>query len=241
MWCLVVAIIALAAFAPATWLDRRMAAASGGKIRLNDAHGTIWRGSGALTDAHGTWRAPVAWRLAPWPLLRGAVDIRLDSPSELESPRGRLQFDSGSVDLRNIRLRIPAAAIDSFAPIKLPVEAGGEFAVDAPAFRYAANQPEGAFDIRWERARVATDSAALDLGVVTAHVTPQGSGLAGRIANAGGDARIDGDVALSNSGVAVRIDITPGPNVPPEIARMLATLGTPDANGTIHLQWSVRR
>jgi Type II secretion system (T2SS), protein N len=241
LWCLIVAIAALAAFAPATWLDRRIGAATDGKLRLTDANGTIWRGSGVLSDAQGTWRAPIAWQLAAWPLLRGAVDIELGSPGDPDAPRGRLQFEPRVVDLRNLRLRVPAAVLNSLAPIKLPAEGGGEFSIDAPAFRYAANQPEGAFDLRWERARFATDVAALDLGTVTAHVAPQGSGLAGKIANVGGDARIDGDVVLSGTGVSVRADIAPGPGVPPEIARMLATLGAPDANGTIHLQWSARR
>jgi len=241
LWCLVVAIIALAAFAPATWLDRRIAAATDGKIRLTDASGTIWRGGGALSDAQGLWRTAVAWQLAPWPLLRGALDIELASPIDSDAPRGRLELEANGLDLRDLRLRVPARLLNSLAPIRLPVEAGGEFAVDTPAFRYAANRPEGAFDIRWERARLATDTAALDLGTVTAHVAPQGSGLGGKIANAGGDARIEGDVELSGSGVSIRVDIAAGPGVPPEIARMLATLGSPDANGIIHLQWSARR
>jgi len=241
LWCLVVAIIALTAFAPATWLDRRIGAATDGKIRLSDANGTVWRGSGALSDAQGIWRPPVAWRLAPWPLLRGAVDIEFASPIDSDAPRGRLELKADGMDLRDLRLRVPALLLNSLAPIRVPVDPGGEFAVDAPAFRYAANRSEGAFDIRWERARLATDTAALDLGTVTAHVAPQGSGLAGKIANAGGDARIEGDVVFSGTGVSMRVDIAAGPGVPPEIARMLATLGSPDANGIIHLQWSARR
>ena len=41
-------VAAFAAFAPATLVDRRVAAATGGKLRVVDAEGTVWTGRGAL-------------------------------------------------------------------------------------------------------------------------------------------------------------------------------------------------
>ena len=241
LWLLIVAAVALVALAPATWLDRRIAAASDGSLRLSDAEGTVWQGRGELGDARGTWRIPVAWRISPLPLLRGAVDIELASSADPDAPRGRLLLENDSVTFRNVALRVPASVLGTLASTRLPVEPGGELVLDAPQFRYRPNQIDGAFDLRWQRARLATAGSAVDLGTVTAHVAPQGSALAGVIGNVGGDARIDGDVSLSASGIAFRARIAPGPNVPPDIARMLAALGTPDANGVVHLQGSARR
>lgn len=241
LWLLAVAIVALLVLAPATWLDHRLAVATGGKFRLNDAEGTVWQGRGALGDAGGTWRIPLVWRIAPLPLLHGVIDVELASPVDSDAVRGRALLEEDGAELRSVRARAPADILRTLVPVKLPAEAGGEFVLEAPAFRYRSGQTEGAFDIRWERARLATTTAALDLGTVTAHVAPQGSALVGTIANAGGDARIDGDVALSASGITARATIAPGPAVPPDIARLLATLGAPDANGVVHLQWSARR
>ncbi|HEY2818986.1 MAG TPA: type II secretion system protein N [Casimicrobiaceae bacterium] len=239
LWLLFAAGIALVAFAPATWLDRRVAAATAGRVRLNDAEGTVWRGRGAIVDSHGAWRIPIAWRIAPTPLLRGVLDIEFE-PAQSDAPLGRVTLEDKSADLRNLRFRMPAAVLQSLSTVPLPLEPGGELVLDAAAFRYQPNQADGAFDVHWERARLATPGSALDLGNVTAHVAPQGSALVGTIANAGGDARIDGDVAVSTNGVSLRANIAPGPGVPPDIARLLAALGPTDSNGVVHVQWSVR-
>ena len=239
LWVLIIAAVALVALAPASWLDRRIASATAGKIRINDAQGTVWRGNGAFVDAQGTWRVPIGWRVEPLAVAKGALDVELE-PSEPDAPRGRVLLQNESADLRNVRLTVQARVLPSLSPVTLPIEPGGELVLDAPAFRYRMNQMEGSFDVRWERARVATAGSALDLGTVTAHVAPKGSALVGTIGNVGGDARVDGDVALASSGASVRVNISPGPGVPPDIARLLSALGTPDANGVVHLQWSQR-
>ena len=239
LWLLFVAGIALVAFAPATWLDRRVAAATAGRVRLNAADGTVWRGRGAIVDSHGAWRIPLAWRIAPTPLLRGVLEVEFE-PAASDGPRGRLTLDDKSADLRNLRFSMPAGVLQSLSTVPLPLEPGGELVLDAPAFRYQSNQADGALDVRWERARLATPGSALDLGNLTVHVSPQGSALVGTIANAGGDARIDGDVAFSANGVSLRANIAPGPGVPTDIARLLAALGPADSSGVIHVQWTVR-
>jgi hypothetical protein len=239
LWLLVVAIVALFALAPATWVDRRVAAMSDGKIRVNDAQGTVWRGRGALGDSRGTWRIPVAWRIAPLALARGVLDIEFDLPPAGGGPRGRIEAGNGWVDFHNIDLRAPAAVLRALAPAALPVEAGGEWLLNSSAFHYGENRPEGVIDLRWERARLASNGSALDLGTITVHLIPQGAALAGRLANIGGDARIDGDVVLAASGATIRANIAAGPDVPPDVARTIAALGTPDANGVVHVQWQI--
>jgi general secretion pathway protein N len=241
LWILIVAVAALVAFAPATWVDRRLAAATDGTIRLSDAAGTVWNGRGAVGDAQGNWRIPVAWRVAPLPLLRGVVEVALESQSVEQGPHGALTLASDDVDLRNVGIRIPASVVGTLASIKLPIEPGGELVLDAPRFRYRTNQVEGAFDIRWERARLATRESALELGTVNAHVAPQGPALVGAFGNVGGNARIDGNVNLASSAISFRADIAPNGAMPPDIARLLAALGTQDPSGTVHLQGSVRR
>jgi general secretion pathway protein N len=236
LWLLVVAIAALFALAPATWLDRRVAAISEGKIRIIDAQGTVWRGHGALGDSLGIWRIPVAWRIAPLALARGALDIQFDAPPA-SGPRGRITLGNDWAEFHDVELRAPAAALRTFAPTALPVEAGGEWLLTSPAFRYGENRAEGVIDVRWERARLASNRSALDLGTITLHLVPQGAALAGALANVGGDARIDGDVALAANAATLRANIAASPDVPPDIVRMIAALGTPDANGVVHVLW----
>ena len=237
LWLLVVAIAALFALAPATWVDRRVAAISEGKIRINDAQGTVWRGHGALGDSRGTWRIPIVWRIAPLALARGALDIEFDAPLASGGPRGRVTLGNGSVEFHNVELRAPAAALRTLASSPLPVEPGGEWILSSPTFRYGESRLEGVIDIRWDRARLASNGSALDIGTLTVHLIPQGVALAGTLTNVGGDARIDGDIALASNGATLRANIAAGSDVPTDIARTIAMLGTPDANGVVHVQW----
>jgi hypothetical protein len=237
LWLFVVAVLALFALAPATWVDRRVAAVTEGKIRINDAQGTIWHGRGALSDSRDTWRIPVGWRVAPLALARGALDIELEASPASGGPRGRIILGNDSAEFHNVELRAPAAALRTFAPTALPVEAGGEWLLSSPEFRYRDGRTGGTVDFRWDRARLASNGSALDLGTLTAHLVPQGSGLAGTLTNVGGDAQIDGDIALAVNGTTVRASIAVGPGVAPDVARTIAALGTPDANGVVHVQW----
>ena len=237
LWLFVVAVLALFALAPATWVDRRVAAVTEGKIRISDAQGTAWRGRGALGDSRGTWRIPLAWRIAPLALARGALDIEFEASPASSGPRGRITLENGSTEFHNVELRAPAAALRTLAPTVLAVQAGGEWLLNSPEFRYDGSRTEGAIDVRWDRARLASNGSALDFGTLTAHLVPQGGALAGTLVNVGGDAQIDGDVALSADGATLRANIAAGPDVPPDIARTIASLGTPDPNGMVHVQW----
>ena len=65
--------IALAIGAPASLLDARVAAASDGRLRIADAEGTLWNGSGQLLLVPGGTRRALAWhRSAPRDRLRDA-------------------------------------------------------------------------------------------------------------------------------------------------------------------------
>jgi len=237
LWLFVVAVVALFALAPATWVDRRVAAATEGRMRINDAQGTAWRGHGALGDSRGSWRIPVAWHIAPLALARGALDIEFEASPASGGPRGRIILGDGSAELHNIELRAPAATLRTLAPAALPIEAGGEWLLSSPEFRYGGSRAEGVIDLRWDRARLASAGSVLDLGTLTAHLVPQGGALAGTLANVGGDAQIDGDIALAANGATLRANIAAGSGVPADIARTIAALGTPDANGVVHVQW----
>ena len=180
---------------------------------------------------------PVAWHVAPTSVARGAIEIELDSTGDLNGARGGVTLTDGTVALRAFRLRVPASTIRSFMPSVLPVQAGGEWIVEAPSFRYGGGATEGSLDIRWDRARIAMGPSALDIGNVRLRMGPQGGRLMGILENSGGDVQVRGDIAIDGTGATLRADIVPTTQLPAEIAQALAMLGAPDANGAVHVQW----
>ena len=190
---IVLTLVALAALAPATLVDRRLAAATDGRFRIASAGGTVWRGRGALTDARGTWQLPVAWHASPLALARGALALDFGPVPDSGAVQGQLLLTGSGAELRNLRALIPAQALASFAPDNVVGTLAGAIAVDAPALRYDGGTVEGAADFRWDRARVAINGSAVDLGTVTVRIAPRGQDLAGTLANTGGALGVAGD------------------------------------------------
>jgi general secretion pathway protein N len=127
---LVAAVTALA-MAPATWLDLALERASGGRVRLAEASGTIWQGQGRLVFAYASTvpvpgpasgtAAPtpdpdaavlngvalpgrMQWKLAPLPLLVGMIDAQLQTDGMKEP--ARLQGTPFELRLGNSQLAL---------------------------------------------------------------------------------------------------------------------------------------
>jgi hypothetical protein len=69
------------------------------------------------------------------------------------------------------------------------------------------------------------------------NIAPRNGRIQGRVENRGGDVRIDGEFAWGNSGIEVSATLAPLPSTPPAVIRALSALGTPDANGSVRVQW----
>lgn len=222
--------IAAAALAPAQLVDARLAEATAGRLRLAEAGGTVWRGEGIVADARGSLRVPVRWRLAPLALLSGTAALDV-------APEGMIVATGDSVALRNVRVDVPARALDALAARGIAPAFGGDMRIDAAAFRFDGRGGDGAADLRWERARVALNGAVVDLGTIAARVTPRGADLAGTFSSTGGALRSAGDFVLANGELGLTATITPAGPLPPELALLLGALGRADASGAIRVTW----
>ena len=112
----------LVGFAPASLVDRALDEASLGRVRLADASGSIWRGSGRFVLSEGPGPAdagPVVqgfalpgtlrWELRALPLLFGLIDASVASDTLAQTVRisgqpGELRLSAGSLDLPSAQL-----------------------------------------------------------------------------------------------------------------------------------------
>lgn len=233
----VLLLAAVAAFAPATLLDRRVASVSDGKLRIADAQGTLWRGQGVLTDARGAWRIPIGWLIDPLAIARGTLAITLIPPEGATLPRGSASITEQSVAVRTLTIEVPANALAAGTPAGAAVTLGGDITIDAPSFDWNRERAHGTVTARWRGARVVSPLGGVDLGVIDATLAPEGTRLAGRLANAGGDVRIDGSLIIDAGKVRLDAAIFPLPGTPPQVARALALLGPADASGAVRVSW----
>jgi general secretion pathway protein N len=148
------------ALAPAQWAGEALRKASGGRIELAEATGTIWNGSATLVLASGgsgeAARAglpdPLSWHLSPWPLLSGAFELTLRHPSALAAPLRLSAYADGRVQVGAATLRLPAAILAGLGAPWNTVRPGGIVSLHTDGLELAQGRGRGSLTIEWEYA-----------------------------------------------------------------------------------------
>jgi general secretion pathway protein N len=145
---------ALIAFAPATLVDARLERASGGRLRLAEAQGSLWSGAGwiEIRDAHG--RAGVAKRLA-WRVLPGAL-LRARLVAEVALDQAARPFpvtlSLSRIEIADAGISVPAAVLGLGMPRIAPLRLTGDVLVDIPHLSVERGRMDGAATLKWRAA-----------------------------------------------------------------------------------------
>ena len=151
------------ALAPAQWADRAVQRATGGRIELADASGTIWNGTATLVLASGerggardvarsSLPDPLSWQLSAWPLLSGTVELTLRHPSALLAPLIISAYADGRLQLGAATLRLPAAMLAGLGAPWNTVRPGGIVSVHTDGLELAQGRCRGSLTADWEYA-----------------------------------------------------------------------------------------
>ncbi len=161
--------VALIAAAPAAFADLALDRATGGRMRLAETDGTVWRGSGRLVlvdlGAESGERSAlpgvavpgrIDWALSRLPLLIGQVDasIRIDGmaqPVRVQGGYDEVRVSAGSVALPSVELGRMGSPWNTL-------------------------RPSGAFSLRWENLTLKQGGlegrAQIELRDVSSAMTP---------------------------------------------------------------------
>jgi general secretion pathway protein N len=144
--------------APAQWLASFVRANTRGHVELAEASGTLWNGQATLVLAPGAepgvLRASLperlSWRLSPWALLAGRVDLTLTHPSALSQPLAvRAQLD-GKVEIGAATLRLPASLLIGLGAPWNTLRPGGVIAVTWDRLAIQPGRVEGNVSAEWQ-------------------------------------------------------------------------------------------
>jgi general secretion pathway protein N len=236
--------IALLIIAPAALLDALVVdALSDGRVRIANAAGTLWHGSGELVLLPAGTRQPVFWRLEAWPLLRGEIraTIALDADGARSAT---VVYGRDRLDVRDLDVSLPAQSILLAAAPKTPLGFGGSLTLRVERLVRLPDVLDGQLSGEWRDGSVRGSSAdtPLSLGDVRIALNGRGAEINGPLRNSGGDVEIDGQVAVGAAGT-VRLDATVRPRSSDRersdrIAVALAALGPPDGRGGYRVTWT---
>lgn len=222
--------------APASLLDAPLAARTGERLRLADAHGVWWRGHGVLAAQDGSARVPIGWRVALVPLLAGSVVVTLHGDDEA-MPTGTLALRDGALDVHDLHVVVPAPMLSAVVPALSAVALRGEIDARAPSFAWRRDSSVGTIDATWQAATIVAGVLPIDLGRVVVNARPANGGVAGTVRNAGGAVAIDGTIDVHDRIAGASFKLAPTPSASSAVRALLALTGRADDAGAVTLTW----
>ena len=147
-------VVALIVTAPATLVDAAMQDATQGRLRLVEAAGTLWSGSGQIEIRDSTGRAGIArhitWRILPESLLRGRLvcEVELGQTGQ----RFSVTASPSRIELANVDISLPAAMLGMGMPKLAPLGLTGEILVHVAALSIARDAMQGNATLQWHGA-----------------------------------------------------------------------------------------
>jgi general secretion pathway protein N len=148
--------------APAQWVASTVKNATGSRLELAEASGTAWSGSALLvltsSQEPGAPRATLperlAWRLSPWALLVGQLDLTLTHPSALTQPltvRAPLT-GTGATTLSATTLRVPASLLVGIGAPWNTIRPGGILMINWDRLQFENRRMQGNISAEWQYA-----------------------------------------------------------------------------------------
>lgn len=238
-----VALVACALFlvvlAPATLLDIGLRHATEDRLRLAQAHGTLWSGVGLLEFRDQSGHAidkELSWSLQPRALWRGHLDfaVAVDHAAE----RFPLRFSLHGIELSNADFSLPASVLGVAVPRMAPLGPRGEL-----VFRIAKLSRVGAaFSadavVTWKDAGSAATAVA-PLGTYELRFSSAADALNVTLHTLSGPLRLDGKGSWRGSGppalaATARVDA----RYRPQLAPLLRLIAVERGDGNFDLQFS---
>lgn len=142
------------ATAPATLIDGGLQRISHGKLRLVEAQGTLWSGSGQIEIRDSGGRTGVAknfaWRILPESLLRGHMvcEVKLERAAK-PFP---VTISLSGIELANADISLPATALGLGVPKLAPLGLTGELLLHIASLSIEHKQMQGSVTLQWRGA-----------------------------------------------------------------------------------------
>jgi len=231
--------------APAQWMAAAVERATGGRVILAEATGSLWRGQAAVVLAPGrdagvasiSLPERLSWKLSPWRLATGTVDLTLAHPSALAQPLHLRRDLSGRIEVQGNTLRLPAAVLSGLGAPFNTIRPGGLISVSWQRLEIGGGRLRGDLVGEWQYA-----SSALTAVSPFGHyrLTAEGGypGTRLRLVTLAGPLELSGDGTIdAPGGVRFKGRARPMPGADPstraQLAGLLLLLGRRDGDSSI--------
>lgn len=228
-------LLTLLATAPASLLDRCLQYASGGRLVLAHAGGTIWSGSAtpALRPQNGPVLAlpPLRWEVAVLPLLGGTLRARLQWGALPSAPAMDALLSFDRAELHRAQLVLPARIVEEISPMLKPAQFRGQLQIQSGKIVITGRGVEGSATVDWLGAGSALSSVD-PLGNYRLALTAAGERIQIGLSTASGKLLLEGQGNWSAArGLEFRGRAQASPGNHDALAELLRNLGPEESPG----------
>lgn len=155
--------------APASLLDSVVQYATGGRLMLAHAQGTIWNGAATPAlrgrTANLITLEPMHWDVAVLPLFTGKMQLSLQwddfAPGQtMAAPAMEAMLTFKQIELQHVLLLLPARILEELSPILKPAQFRGQFHIQSERLVLTKNNLHGSAVVDWQQASSALSSIA---------------------------------------------------------------------------------
>ena len=214
--------LGLAITAPATLVDASLQRVSHGRLRIAEAHGTLWAGTGQLELQDAQQRTRIAeqisWRIRPQHLLRGQLvsEIRLNSSAK----PFHVSLSMSRIDIADADLDLPAAFLTAVEPKLAPLGLTGNLRLQIPRWSIGHRNLRGNATLHWRNAG-STYAQISPLGDYELRFTGEGAAVHATLLTLRGPLQLDGQGSWGYGSVA---EVRGSALVPPQHRQQLVPL-----------------
>jgi general secretion pathway protein N len=143
--------IALMALAPATLIDAGLERATNGRLRLAQAEGTVWSGSGKIEIRDAAGRRGIAkelsWRVLPVSLLRARLvcEVGVGQPASTFP----VSVSFSRIEVAKADISLPAAVLGLGVPKLAPLGLTGEVQLRIASVAISRGLMDGTATLQW--------------------------------------------------------------------------------------------
>lgn len=188
--------ITLAVLLPAALLDHVLASASNGGVRLAEARGTLWSGSGRIELRDPERRSAVGldadWRWRP--LWQAPGRLLFEFPAATDFKPVGVILAWKKLEIETLELVLPAAALGLALPRIAVLRPAGEIRIEGARLVVADGEVTGAGRVLWSNAGFAM-TALWPVGSYAVRLENDARGGHAEVATAAGPLRIDGKLS----------------------------------------------
>lgn len=214
--------LAIIATAPATLIDAGLQHASHGKLRLAEAQGTLWSGSGQVEVRDPIGRSGVAkniaWQIQPESLLRGHLACQINWGRAAKA--FPLTLSLSKVELANADVDLPATALGLGVPKLAPLGLTGDMLLHVDSLSIERNKMQGNATLQWRNAGSALVPIS-PLGNYELSFNGDGATTHALLHTIQGPLQLDGKASWSSG---ANPDFSVLARVPPHLQQQLAPL-----------------